>query len=89
MKWLALLLATSTVVAASEPVPSPAQPNQVAGTWRMVAATLEANGKIERPYGENPQGRVLRRFKTPLDTLFQSKNPLQVNDLPIKHILVS
>ncbi|PZQ10428.1 MAG: hypothetical protein DI564_15645 [Rhodanobacter denitrificans] len=59
MKWLLPLLAASTVVAASEPVPSPAQPNQVAGTWRMVAATLEANGETRRPYGENPQGMLV------------------------------
>lgn len=60
MKWpLALLLAVSIGAGASEPVPSPAKPNQVAGTWRMVAATLEANGNTQRPYGENPQGMLV------------------------------
>lgn len=60
MKWsLPLLLAASIVVAASEPGPSPAKPNQIAGTWRMVAATLETDGKTQRPYGENPQGMLV------------------------------
>lgn len=60
MKWpLALLLAAPFVVGASEPVPSPAESNQIAGTWRMVAATLETDGKIQRPYGENPQGMLV------------------------------
>lgn len=48
MKWpLALLLAAPIVVGASEPVPSPAAPNQVAGTWRMIAATLETEGRTQ------------------------------------------
>ncbi|TBU78206.1 lipocalin-like domain-containing protein [Phytopseudomonas daroniae] len=60
MKWsLALLLAASIAIGASELVPSPAVPNQVAGTWRMVSATLETDGKIERPYGENPEGMLV------------------------------
>jgi hypothetical protein len=60
MKWgLVLFLATSITVWASEPVPSTTQPNQVAGTWRVVSATLETDGKIERPYGENPQGMLV------------------------------
>jgi len=57
--WRALLLAAPIAVGASEPVPSPVEPNQVAGTWRMVAATLETEGKTQRPYGENPQGLLV------------------------------
>jgi len=57
--WRALLLAAPIAVGASEPVPSPVEPNQVAGTWRMVAATLEIDGKTQRPYGENPQGLLV------------------------------
>jgi hypothetical protein len=57
--WCALLLAAPIAVGASEPVPSPVEPNQVAGTWRMVAATLEIEGKTQRPYGENPQGLLV------------------------------
>ncbi|NYF19457.1 hypothetical protein HDC36_000894 [Xanthomonas sp. JAI131] len=60
MKWLlALLLAAPIVVGAGEPAPSPAGPNQVAGTWRMVAATLETGGETLRPYGENPRGMLV------------------------------
>lgn len=59
MKWSLALLLAASIVGACEPVPSPAQPNQVAGTWRMVAATLETDGKTQRPYGENPQGMLV------------------------------
>lgn len=60
MKWaLVLLLAAPIAVGAREPMPSPAEPNQVVGTWRMVAATLESDGKTQRPYGENPQGMLV------------------------------
>ena len=60
MRWsLALLLAAPIVVGASEPVPFAAEPNQLVGTWRMVAATLETNGKTQQPYGENPQGMLV------------------------------
>ncbi|PZP59141.1 MAG: hypothetical protein DI597_16935 [Pseudoxanthomonas spadix] len=61
MKWsLALLLAaTSFAAGAGEPVPVPARPNLVAGTWRMVTATLETAGTTKRPYGEHPQGMLV------------------------------
>jgi hypothetical protein len=60
MKWaLALLLAISLTAWAGGPVSSAGVPNQVAGTWRMVSATLETNGRIERPYGDNPQGMLV------------------------------
>lgn len=34
-------------------------PNQLAGTWRMVSATLEEGGTIRRPYGDNPNGMLV------------------------------
>ncbi|MDG2524247.1 lipocalin-like domain-containing protein [Stenotrophomonas sp. HITSZ_GD] len=60
MKWpWALLLGSAVGAAAGEPAPSPAPPNEVAGTWRMVAATLEAEGRTLKPYGDNPQGMLV------------------------------
>ncbi|AHL33680.1 hypothetical protein CD58_12590 [Pseudomonas brassicacearum] len=60
MKWLPiLLLAISSVGGASETRLPIAGPNQIAGTWRMVSATLERDGQIDRPYGENPQGMLV------------------------------
>lgn len=56
---LGLLLAVSCIVGASEPPPPTASPNQIVGTWRMVSATLEHDGKLERPYGEQPQGMLV------------------------------
>ncbi|SDR05412.1 lipocalin-like domain-containing protein [Pseudoxanthomonas sp. CF125] len=56
---LAFLLVAPLTAGASEPVPSPAKPNQVAGTWRMVSATVEADGKTEQPYSEHPQGMLV------------------------------
>lgn len=53
---LAGLLGFSLMAVASEREPAL---NQVAGTWRMVSATLETDGRIERPYGENPQGMLV------------------------------
>ncbi|MDB6442589.1 MULTISPECIES: lipocalin-like domain-containing protein [Pseudomonas] len=59
MKWLpALLLVAAGAVGASERL-WPAGPNEIAGTWRMVSATLERDGRIERPYGEHPQGMLV------------------------------
>lgn len=58
-KLLALLLATSGAVGASETMPPAVGPNQIAGTWRMVSATLKRDGRIDRPYGENPQGMLV------------------------------
>ncbi|CAM3725399.1 lipocalin-like domain-containing protein [Ectopseudomonas alcaliphila] len=57
--WLALLMTCSLAAMAGEPEMSRHKANQVAGTWRMVSATLEADGRIERPYGENPQGMLV------------------------------
>lgn len=57
--WLALLMTCSLAAMAGEPEMSRGKANQVAGTWRMVSATLEADGRIERPYGENPQGMLV------------------------------
>ncbi|MDP9937944.1 lipocalin-like domain-containing protein [Ectopseudomonas alcaliphila] len=57
--WLALLMTCSLATMAGEPEMPRDKANQVAGTWRMVSATLEADGRIERPYGENPQGMLV------------------------------
>lgn len=60
MKWLlALFLTVSGAVGASETMPPSDSPNRIAGTWRMVSATLEHNGRVERPYGEHPQGMLV------------------------------
>ncbi|RRV10071.1 hypothetical protein EGJ27_00115 [Pseudomonas sp. v388] len=60
MKRLAaMLLATLSVVGCSHAMPPSATPNQLAGTWRMISATLERDGKIEQPYGDNPQGMLV------------------------------
>jgi hypothetical protein len=60
MKWLlVLLLAVSSAGGASETIQPAAGPNQIVGTWRMVSATLERDGQIDRPYGENPQGMLV------------------------------
>jgi hypothetical protein len=53
------LLALSLTASAREGEAEKRAVNQVAGTWRMVSATLETNGRIERPYGENPQGMLV------------------------------
>ena len=34
-------------------------PNKVVGTWRMIAATVEVNGRTSLPYGPAPQGRLV------------------------------
>nr|WP_059390610.1 lipocalin-like domain-containing protein [Pseudomonas toyotomiensis] len=57
--WLALLMTCSLAAMAGESEMPRDKANQVAGTWRMVSATLEADGRIERPYGENPQGMLV------------------------------
>lgn len=60
MRWaLALLLAAPAAADACPPAPASNGPNQVAGTWRMVSATLETGGGIERPYGERPRGMLV------------------------------
>lgn len=60
MKWtLGLFLAASLTANAAESVPQTSGPNQVAGTWRMVSATVQTKGKIELPYGKDPQGMLV------------------------------
>ena len=56
---MAGLLALALSATASESESDARAINQVAGTWRMVSATLEADGRIERPYGDNPQGMLV------------------------------
>ncbi|UUD63542.1 lipocalin-like domain-containing protein [Pseudomonas seleniipraecipitans] len=34
-------------------------PNQVAGTWRVTAATVEMDGATSYPYGPEPQGKLV------------------------------
>lgn len=53
------LLALSLNATARDGEPKARTANQVAGTWRMVSATLETNGGVEHPYGENPQGMLV------------------------------
>ncbi|MGP0171691.1 lipocalin-like domain-containing protein [Pseudomonas sp. NCHU5208] len=55
--WVAGLLIHSLAATASERAADAG--NQVLGTWRMVSATLTENGRVERPYGENPQGMLV------------------------------
>lgn len=33
--------------------------NRVAGTWRIIAATVEVNGKTSLPYGPHPEGKLV------------------------------
>lgn len=35
------------------------KPNQVAGTWNLIAATVESDGVISHPYGPEPRGRLV------------------------------
>jgi len=60
MSWIravATFIASATVATAA---PSAAQSsNTVAGTWRIVSATVEADGKISYPYGEAPRGKLV------------------------------
>jgi len=53
------LLALTLSATASESESDAGAINQVEGTWRMVSATLEADGRIEHPYGDNPQGMLV------------------------------
>ncbi|WP_101926495.1 MULTISPECIES: lipocalin-like domain-containing protein [Luteimonas] len=56
---LALLLTLPLAALAAGDGTPPAAPNQMAGTWRMVSATLETGGRIERPYGPTPRGMLV------------------------------
>lgn len=50
------------VVAAAFAVPGQASAqalNQVAGTWRIITATVDVNGKTSLPYGPKPDGRLV------------------------------
>lgn len=51
----ALALPASTTAAQTASAPA----NEVAGTWRMVSATVEENGQVSRPYGANPAGMLV------------------------------
>jgi hypothetical protein len=35
------------------------KPNKVAGTWNLIAATVESDGVISHPYGPEPRGRLV------------------------------
>jgi hypothetical protein len=39
--------------------PSNAAPNAMLGTWRMVSATFEDEGRTQHPYGVSPMGMVV------------------------------
>ncbi len=55
----AALLALPVLAAAEAGGPTQAPRNEIAGTWRMVSATLEQDGRIERPYGLRPGGLLV------------------------------
>lgn len=60
MKTLAAMLVAGALVAcAGAPATPRAGPNQVAGTWRMLSATLEQDGRVTRPYGARPAGMLV------------------------------
>ncbi|WP_282341270.1 MULTISPECIES: lipocalin-like domain-containing protein [Pseudomonas] len=48
----ALLLGAASSLAAGVP-------NKVAGTWNLIAATVENDGVTSYPYGPEPQGRLV------------------------------
>lgn len=48
----AMVLSIATPVAAQTP-------NKVSGTWQMIAATVEVNGKTSLPYGPEPRGKLV------------------------------
>ncbi len=61
MRYALPILAVVALLSAGSVQKGAAQdrPNQVAGTWRIVSATVEENGKIHRPYGDNPRGMLV------------------------------
>jgi hypothetical protein len=54
-----LIAVTAFAVGTARAQPSAVTPNAVLGTWRMVSATLEENGRAEHPYGLRPMGMVV------------------------------
>ena len=59
MNWIKSAATIITSVAFAHATPSAAaSPNQVAGTWRIVSATAEADGKVFQPYGPQPRGKL-------------------------------
>ncbi|AHE52804.1 hypothetical protein NX02_05325 [Sphingomonas sanxanigenens DSM 19645 = NX02] len=56
-----MLLAGTVVAPASTALAqaAPAPANAVAGTWRMISATVEENGDVSRPYGAHPAGMLV------------------------------
>jgi len=51
---LAIALAVPTTLSAQTPAH-----NQLVGTWRMLSATLEADGQTRPAYGQSPQGLLV------------------------------
>lgn len=54
-----LLVATSAFLGAHNPAQAAEALNNVIGTWQMVSATLERDGRIDRPYGDLPKGMLV------------------------------
>lgn len=57
MSIVAVVLVLALSVASCASAPS-APPNQVVGTWRMVAADIERDGQTAPAYGERPNGML-------------------------------
>lgn len=54
-----ILVATAAIVIfAAAPVTAQTM-NKVAGTWKMIDATVESNGTVSYPYGPEPQGKLV------------------------------
>jgi len=53
------LAAAATLLLAAMSSNAESKPNKVAGTWNLIAATVENDGVISHPYGPEPKGRLV------------------------------
>lgn len=52
-------LAAATLLLAAMSSHAEPNPNKVAGTWNLIAATVENDGVTSYPYGPEPRGRLV------------------------------
>lgn len=53
------LAAAATLLLAAATSNAEQKPNKVAGTWNLIAATVENDGVTSYPYGPEPRGRLV------------------------------
>lgn len=53
------LAAAATLLLAAATSSAEQKPNKVAGTWNLIAATVENDGVTSYPYGPEPRGRLV------------------------------